>query len=145
MANPWAMVKMYAESEKPEGFLCTARFVTCFIKKENKLLFLKKEDRLALLWGEIESCDLVIAHSVRRILYSNMGVYINKPEVFDYRGLFFLEGEMTFSYYIFTLAVENQNFNPTKSEYDFLSPNEVDVGKLNEYERVIFEKHYINK
>ena len=145
MANPWAMVKMYAESEKPEGFLCTARFVTCFIKKENKLLFLKEEDRLMLLLDEIQSCDLAIAYAVRRILYSTMGVYITKPEDFNYQGLYFLEGEKTFSCYVFTLDIENKKFDPTKSEYDFLLSNEVDIGKLNAYEQVIFEKCYINK
>ena len=145
MANPWAMTKIYTENEKPDGFLYATRFVACFIEKDGKLLFLKKEDRLALLWGEIESCDLVIAHSVRRILYSNMGVYITKPEDFNYQGLYFLEGEKTFSCYVFTLDIENKKFDPTKSEYDFLLSNEVDIGKLNAYEQVIFEKCYINK
>ena len=98
-----------------------------------------------LLWGNIENDDKVIVSAAHRILYSIMGVYIKNTDVFKYCGLYFLEGEITFSCYIFKLDIGNQNFEPTKSEYDFLLPHDVDIGKLNVYEQVIFEKQYINK
>ena len=131
-------------TQKPHGFNETTKLVACFIGKGNQLLFLKREDRLMFEWGTRESNDKTIVAAADRAVYSSTKMYVVNTDIYKFCGEYFLESTSCFSCHVFSLDVTNLNL-PNEFEYDFLSPGDVDIGKLNGYEQLIFEYLYLIK